>query len=176
MEIINNSNFVENLKNNLHLNEEIVFKNAIPNDISWQDFESQRFYGNLYRPTRWDNPYLSITFEIDGCPIMKKHKSFSIFRDSLYKIWNDKVWDEPAVIMSTITGNDSGLNFHEDICPQIHWNCIGVTEWNLKRNSGENIKYILNPGDIIYIPKGMWHTVKSLVSPRAGIAYSIRVY
>ena len=33
-------------------------------------------------------------------------------------------------------------------------------------------EYILNPGDLIYVPKGVEHTVLTFIAPRAGISMS----
>ena len=47
-----------------------------------------------------------------------------------------------------------------------YWKCQGVTQWIV-----EDKNVILNPGDLIYIPSGMYHSVTPL-SPRLGISMS----
>jgi len=144
-------------------------------DESWEDFINYRKQADTNRPVRWENNNLSITFEIPGSPLMQKFKSFNLLRDGLYEIWSEKVWDEPAIIMSDIIDNSGGLGEHTDPCPQIHMSCIGSTEWTIKQSNGQYIKKILNPGELVYLPTGTPHSVKPLTSPRVGIAYSIRV-
>ena len=65
-----------------------------------------------------------------------------------------------------LTAKSESIGKHHDDCEVIFWQCIGKTEWTVD----ENNKYILSPGDCLYIPKGMMHEVKSL-SPRMGISF-----
>lgn len=65
-----------------------------------------------------------------------------------------------------LTAKSESIGKHHDDCEVIFWQCIGQTEWTV----GENDKYILCPGDCIYIPKGTMHEVKSL-SPRMGVSF-----
>ena len=150
------------------INSEILFEEC------WEDFLQYRIKADKKRPTKWLNEHLSLTFEAPGSPLMQKFNAFNIFRNGLYSIWEDSVWDEPAVIMSDLIGELGGFAEHQDSCPQIHLNCIGSTEWTIKKSNGEIIKKILNPGDIIYLPIKIFHGVKTIASPRVGIAYSIK--
>ena len=176
MEFLNSKDFIKNLRESALLNEEAVFRNVIDCDISWNDFINYRSDSNLIVQTRWDSEYLSVNFEADGSKLLGKYKSFSLFKNILISIWGNLVWDEPAIIMSDITGLGSGLVPHGDRCEQIHWNCIGSSIWIVKRFDGEEKKYILNPGDIIRMPINMYHCVETLYAPRAAIVYSIKNY
>ena len=55
---------------------------------------------------------------------------------------------------------------HKDTMDVYYWQCQGVTQWIV-----EDKNVILNPGDLIYIPSGMYHSVTPL-SPRLGISMS----
>lgn len=55
---------------------------------------------------------------------------------------------------------------HKDTIDVYYWQCQGVTEWTV-----EDKTVILNPGDLIYVPSGMYHSVLPL-SPRLGISMS----
>jgi hypothetical protein len=166
--------WIENLIE-LKENNKIGFiKSQINFEESWEDFLHYRKEANAGRSTRWENNNLSIAFETIGSPLMKKFNSFNILRNGLYEIWGDLVWDEPAIIMSDTLGPTSGLREHKDNCSQIHLNCIGSTEWRIKKSDGFIIKQILNPGDIVYLPTGTLHEVTTISAPRVGIAYSIK--
>ena len=60
---------------------------------------------------------------------------------------------------------------HKDESDVWYWQCIGSTQWKIFEFN-ENISYILEPGDIIYIPRGIFHDVIPL-SPRVGISFGL---
>ena len=47
----------------------------------------------------------------------------------------------------------------------------GQTEWIVTENR-EKYKYILNPGDLLYIPQGIYHNPKPL-TPRVGLSIGL---
>lgn len=153
--------------------KEFIFRNAFPDVVTFDEFKLFREDTGKKRETRWEDGKLSIDFEDDGSPIMSKNKAFHYFRSNLYEVWGDDLWDEPAFIMTELSGDGSGLRPHSDVCQQVHWNCVGQTLWTVTRFDGEDVKYVLNPGDVIFLADGMKHGVVSLTVPRAGIAYSI---
>jgi len=54
---------------------------------------------------------------------------------------------------------------HKDTMDVYFWQCQGVTKWIIEGKD----EVILNPGDLIYIPKEIYHSVIPL-SPRLGIS------
>ena len=60
-----------------------------------------------------------------------------------------------------------GLAAHSDDVDVWFWQNKGVTKWDFK----DGVSYILNEGDLIYIPKGVRHMVSSVVA-RVGISMS----
>jgi len=58
---------------------------------------------------------------------------------------------------------------HRDGAFVWYWQCIGKTEWTIYENDEEHI-YILSPGDIIYVPRGIYHSVAPL-TPRVGVSF-----
>jgi len=60
-----------------------------------------------------------------------------------------------------------GFGAHEDDVDVWFWQNKGVTKWDFK----DGVSYILNEGDLIYIPKGVRHMVSSVVA-RVGISMS----
>jgi mannose-6-phosphate isomerase-like protein (cupin superfamily) len=169
-----NKNFVDKFNEIKNGKEEFVFRKAFPNVISFEEFLNFREKSKQARDTRWEYDYkLSISFDIDGSPILSDNKAFSYFRSNLYEVWGEELWDEPAILITEILGHGSGLEPHTDPCEQIHWNCVGEALWTVTRFDGTEIYYSLKPGDVIFLPDGMKHGVKSLTIPRAGIAFSI---
>lgn len=56
---------------------------------------------------------------------------------------------------------------HKDVMDVWFWQVRGSTKWIIEREK----EYILNEGDLIYIPKGVLHNVIPL-GPRVGISMS----
>lgn len=56
---------------------------------------------------------------------------------------------------------------HKDTMDVYFWQCQGVTKWIIE----DKDEVILNPGDLIYIPRGINHNVIPL-SPRLGVSMS----
>lgn len=167
--------FIEELRSIKDGKDIKVFPSALLFSAQWSDLIEYRIKANKGREVRWDNPNLSVSWEIEGSPLLTQFFCFRSFRDAMFKIWGDKVWDEPAMIMTDIIGKGSGLGRHQDHCPQIHWNIIGTSRWEITDLNGNRHSVIMNPGDIIFLPSWTYHGVTSLTSPRAGIAYSIKV-
>lgn len=76
----------------------------------------------------------------------------------------------------SITGKTFGM--HVDTQDTWIWQCAGVTKWALHYHIDAYHSYNgvvvheLNPGDMLYIPKGVYHTTKPL-TPRFSISFSI---
>lgn len=62
--------------------------------------------------------------------------------------------------------NNPGFGMHVDTVDVWFWQNKGVSEWEF-----ENSKHVLYEGDLIYVPKGMYHKVNSLEA-RFGISMS----
>ena len=65
--------------------------------------------------------------------------------------------------------NEGGANFgnHNDDVDVWFWQNKGVSKWDF--NNGDS--YTLDEGDLIYVPKGVYHKVSSVVA-RFGISMS----
>jgi ribosomal protein L16 Arg81 hydroxylase len=72
-----------------------------------------------------------------------------------------------AHLYINITQNGDTYGRHSDTVDVYYWQVQGKTNWQF-----DDEKYILEPGDLIIIPKGIYHNVQPL-SPRAGISMSI---
>ena len=60
---------------------------------------------------------------------------------------------------------------HKDQADVIFWQVCGSTIWTVE-NQNETCVHTLNPGDAIYVPANIYHSVESL-TPRAGISFGL---
>ena len=67
-----------------------------------------------------------------------------------------------------VTNNEFGN--HCDTADVIFWQALGSTSWRV--DDGGFHDYVLNQGDCIYVPKEMFHDVKSL-TPRVGVSIGL---
>lgn len=58
---------------------------------------------------------------------------------------------------------------HCDDTDLFHWQQIGQTQWKIVEDDKEYI-HLLNPGDCIFIPEGVYHDVHPL-TPRIGLSF-----
>lgn len=72
-----------------------------------------------------------------------------------------------AHLYINIIPSSEGFGRHKDNVDVWFWQCQGISKWMFD----ENKEYILEPGDLIYVSKGIYHNVVSL-TPRAGISMS----
>jgi len=71
-----------------------------------------------------------------------------------------------AHLYFNVTTKAETFGKHNDTMDVYFWQCQGATKWVV-----EDDEVILNPGDLIYIPKGVYHNVIPL-SPRLGVSMS----
>jgi hypothetical protein len=79
-----------------------------------------------------------------------------------------------------LVGNESKYWVHKDDHDVVSWHCVGQVEWRIYHNLNPEDydkleledkdfeSYILNPGDLFYVPKGMAHQVV-IEHPRASL-------
>ncbi len=70
----------------------------------------------------------------------------------------------------SLTSKAETIGWHSDTCDVIYWQAIGVTEFAVEDNG--IVRYTLQPGDAIYIPKGMMHDTKPM-GPRCGVSMGL---
>lgn len=71
----------------------------------------------------------------------------------------------------SLTAHEGTTSKHMDPYKVIYLQCIGSAQWSVWVNGVEN-KYVLNPGDFIFVPDGLQHEVRSL-SPRTALSFMI---
>jgi hypothetical protein len=69
-------------------------------------------------------------------------------------------------IYLNVSSNVRNVEQHTDELDNFYWQCIGSTTWHCEDNS-----YIVNPGDMVYIPSKTYHGV-DFSMPRAAIGFS----
>ena len=58
---------------------------------------------------------------------------------------------------------------HKDVMDVWCWQMAGYTLWQVEGRR-QNFEKVLEPGELIYVPRGMWHNTKPM-SPRAGLSF-----
>lgn len=58
---------------------------------------------------------------------------------------------------------------HHDVMDVWCWQMTGYTLWKVEGRK-RNFEKVLEPGELIYIPRGMWHDTKPM-TPRAGLSF-----
>tara|TARA_R110002020_G_scaffold456999_1_gene673749 strand:+ start:267 stop:680 length:414 start_codon:yes stop_codon:yes gene_type:complete len=129
-------------------------RNYYSNDIDWQDL-----LNNF-------NESVMNGEEIKSKPIAfyVSHSAIKIEKlKPLYKKLNVKY----AHLYISLTNACKNFTPHQDKMDVWFWQAKGMTKWLILGK-----EYILNPGDLIYVPKGVEHTVLTFIAPRAGISMS----
>lgn len=180
-----------NIKNEIDLARQkriaVLFKNLIPQTPSWENFINHLNFQynnkniNLYENNHSDYKYFNgvmLNKDYDFYLQIRDAQDLKIFPqvDNFITLFN-AVYNEKtsggASFLNFVTGEPS-IKMHYDLWDSVFWHCIGTATWkiNLKMSDEkpEQIFY-LQPGDVIVIPEGVFHSVE-IDKPRAGIAMS----
>ena len=71
----------------------------------------------------------------------------------------------------SITNREPTTGKHNDPVDVFYMQCIGSVVWKIFGDT--EYEYTLNPGDVIYVPSGVDHEVRSL-TPRASISFMFK--
>ena len=91
------------------------------------------------------------------------HQAYKI--DSVKKIMNENDFTQCHLYFN-ITTNARTFGKHNDDDDVWFWQCQGVTKWIIE----DKDEIVLNPGDLIYVPEGVNHSVEAL-TPRLGVSF-----
>jgi hypothetical protein len=69
----------------------------------------------------------------------------------------------------SFTDSEPTTGKHTDPVDVMYWNCVGVSQWEVFYENDSTV-FVLNPGDVIFVPARTLHEVTSL-SPRAAISF-----
>jgi cupin superfamily acireductone dioxygenase involved in methionine salvage len=76
-----------------------------------------------------------------------------------------------AQTMISFTTRSTTYGKHNDEVDVYFLQAIGQTEFSVWEDETQ-YDYVLNPGDLIHVPKGLYHSTKPL-TPRVGISYGV---
>lgn len=159
-----------------------LFKGAVLENPTWQDFIDhidEEIHTPMENPIQSPRPFderlingvmLKSLFYMDAR--VRSMEKFSAY-NNLLKLFTDSTKKEvyPASVFVNFVANEYNVPRHCDKRETIFWQCIGKTFWHVYPPESEfPVSYNLEPGDILYIPKGIDHEV-IVKEPRAAIAF-----
>ena len=175
-------------------NEVVFLQNAFPVTPFWDEFIYNLNYRYNSEKTidmhdeRFHNDVL-IYNKLDPISFTKsnlvKNYSYNIFKKT-YSVFDfiDKIIPNISCVKSIINfvGNESKYYIHADHHDVISWHCIGKVEWRIFKTLKQDNppptesdepyeSYILNPGDILFVPGGLVHQVV-VTEPRASVLFN----
>jgi hypothetical protein len=168
------------------MNDVIVTRNLINPNYSWENFIqsiSDGYSLDSGQNQKYDykevvgkiNFWQKLTVSIDW---VNESNFVGIENTSeiLLKMINDAVGSNDLKCIGrfgivSFTDKEPTTGRHNDPVHVVYCQFIGSVEWIIFKNeSKEEERFVLNPGDVIYIPKEVEHEVRSL-SPRAAISF-----
>lgn len=138
------------------INDSIVF-NAKDSNLNYSRVGLVRFYDKLTMVI--DHVEKSTYLQKDLKKIKKYLKKYKM--ESNY---------EMAVV--SFTNNDATTGRHFDNDDVLYVQFIGSVIWKIWEKDKE-IVYILNSGDLLFVPKNTYHEVKS-ITPRAAVSFILK--
>jgi hypothetical protein len=74
-----------------------------------------------------------------------------------------------ALAYISLSSESGTYGRHNDVMDVWCWQMTGYTLWKVEGRQ-RNFEKVLEPGELIYVPRGMWHDTKPM-TPRAGLSY-----
>jgi hypothetical protein len=126
--------------------------------------------GDKPDPNRWDYFYTLMLIDLqmpDRMPhkVAHVHDTLGLTEEKQKKI-NQGYIPNVSIYMS-LAPNAFSHGIHCDVTDVYHWQQVGTTRWTVYDNGKHT--YELNPGDVLYVPRGMYHDTLPL-TPRAGLS------
>jgi len=146
--------------------KEYVFKNFFENDVTWgqileeindawdykdvlPDKKKSNIHNHIHYGERFD---IIIEHTVEKTKIEQSQDFINATR-YIY----DRLDGHHLIFANLINGADT--LYHDDISDNFQWMCLGSSHWSIKDQDGER-EYILEAGDMIFIPSGVKHEVK----------------
>ena len=121
----------------------------------------------------WDEAFYNLNDSISKNELVKKPRGGGFFIshnavriNCVQDVLND-LGCQTAHLYIGIDITNCGFGNHVDTVDVWFWQNKGISKWDF--NNGDS--YMLNEGDLIYVPKGVYHKVSSVVA-RFGISMS----
>ena len=141
----------KNLLNGTH--DYLFIKNFDKNVLSWDDI-FQNFNESVERNEL-------IKFKQVAAYVIHNANRIEALKNILHKL-NCTV----AHIYLNLCAEKINFGRHNDDMDVWFWQCQGLSRWVL-----DDKEFTLEPGDLIYVKKGIYHNVSAL-TPRAGVSMS----
>ena len=74
-----------------------------------------------------------------------------------------------ALAYISLSSESATYGRHNDVMDVWCWQMQGYTLWKVEGRK-MNFEKVLEPGELIYVPRGMWHDTKPM-TPRAGLSF-----
>jgi ribosomal protein L16 Arg81 hydroxylase len=158
-EFLNDTIFLENRKNKKHH----IFKNVDLVPPKWNDI-IQELNDSFVKKRRVTSlPNLGF--------VVHSGQNISGISELLQKISSlDKSVPCTAHCYISFLEISKSFGRHKDEADVIFWQMIGKTKWIIDDET--TVTYELEPNDVIYVPRDMYHNVIPL-SPRAGMSFGL---
>ena len=88
----------------------------------------------------------------------------------------DALYGHPATeahLYISFTSDSKVFEKHNDTAHVWVWNILGTTEWTVW-DDGKKVTYMLEPGDSVYVPEGMYHKPNP-ITPRALLSFGVEL-
>lgn len=167
-----------NIENAIDSNSYFLFKNIFPDTPKWDNFINHLNF-EFHNPPS-ENQHSDQEVMING--VSKRNHFYLSVRNPTIEFYPKlkEVIDFFNIVMEegsggvssfiNFVGNENPVGSHPDRRDTVYWQCIGNSEWVVGEKQ-ENI--ILSPGDVIFVPKGVFHHVITK-EPRAAIALAYK--
>lgn len=152
---------------------EELFDKAI-NDVIWQSFGTMAIDKSQQYSDMFDH-LVSLAKELHHGEVASvlsiihfMNSEDNTIPEEASSLYNKFVKNNPNKIPPDFTPSMMQESIHEDPVDGIFIQCVGTTLWQAFYDDGEKSWYT-EPGDLLYIPKHVVHSVKTL-EPRAAIS------
>lgn len=152
----------------------IVFNGVFPNVVSWQEVidhfnhsikqNNQAVRNNIHQTIGQAHFWSNYTWTLDNA-----HLHFDGVSDTI-KVLNPLLDNNfhTAFTIVSLTTNEPSIGRHSDQYDVFYLQGVGSVDWHLEVGM-EKIVHTLNNGDLLFVPAGTTHEVKSN-TPRVGIS------
>ena len=165
--------FIEELKAT-DRNKTTFYKNPFNKIPEWESFAERKKYsfeygiGNILIPTK--NMFMISEGFVPPETFDEIFYGYKEVVNSIEEAFGKMSLHEPVIFMSDEPTGNEGFWRHSDQNDRFHWNCIGSSHWYIwDRDTDEEQEFILDVGDLLYIPFRTDHQVRSLTEKRGAI-------
>lgn len=155
-------------------NSPIVFKNAFPITPYWNDFILHLNHA-MMQPEESARPEVNDTIGFAHfwarltATVDHADKWFPQIKAVHEQINNSHpVGAYGAFSVISFTSTEKTTGNHNDPVDIFYWQCVGTVQWDF---SEIGASFVLLPGDVIFLPGGLMHEIKSK-TPRAAISFT----